>query len=107
MVGYLTSEDSGPEVRDCGGVDAINRNAEERVAHFGVLLREVCWRSSGVARFDSILRIDGGTVSRVDGYHFNGSYTSTSGEAVTFEELGSGIRQLYGALPKGLAGLTS
>jgi NAD(P)-dependent dehydrogenase (short-subunit alcohol dehydrogenase family) len=55
----------------------------------------------------AVLRIDGDTVSRVDGHHLNGSYASTSGEAVTFDELGSGMRQLYGALPKGLAGLNS
>jgi NAD(P)-dependent dehydrogenase (short-subunit alcohol dehydrogenase family) len=55
----------------------------------------------------AILRIDGDTVSRVDGHHLNGSYPSTSGHAVTFDELGAGIRQLYGALPKGLAGLGS
>ena len=55
----------------------------------------------------AVLRIDGDTVSRVDGYHLNGSYASTSGEAVTFDELGTGIRQLYGALPKGLSGLSS
>ncbi len=54
-----------------------------------------------------MLRIDGDTVSRVDGYHLNGSYTSRIGEAVRFEELDTGMRQLYGALPKGLAGLTS
>ena len=55
----------------------------------------------------AVLRIDGDTVSRVDGYHLNGSYTSRIGEAVRFEALDTGMRQLYGALPKGLAGLTS
>ncbi len=55
----------------------------------------------------AVLRIDGDTVSRVDGYHLNGSYTSTIGEAVRFETLDTGMRQLYGALPKGLAGLGS
>ena len=55
----------------------------------------------------AVLRIDGDTVSRVDGYHLNGSYTSKSGESVTFDELGTGMRQLYGALPKGLSGLSS
>jgi len=55
----------------------------------------------------AVLRIDGNTVSRVDGHHLNGSYSSTSGEAVTFDELDTGMRQLYGALPKGLGGLSS
>jgi NAD(P)-dependent dehydrogenase (short-subunit alcohol dehydrogenase family) len=55
----------------------------------------------------AVLRIDGDTVSRVDGYHLNGSYTSRIGEAVRFEELDTGMRRLYGVLPKGLAGFAS
>jgi NAD(P)-dependent dehydrogenase (short-subunit alcohol dehydrogenase family) len=52
----------------------------------------------------AILRIDGDTVSRVDGYHLNGSYRSRSGEAVTIDELPTAVRRLYGAFPKGLFG---
>lgn len=55
----------------------------------------------------AILRIDGETVSRVDGYHLNGSYRSQGGEAVTLDELGTAVRKLYGTFPKGLAGLGS
>jgi NAD(P)-dependent dehydrogenase (short-subunit alcohol dehydrogenase family) len=52
----------------------------------------------------AILRIDGNTVSRVDGYHLNGSYSSQSGQAVTTEELRTAVRRLYGTFPKGLFG---
>lgn len=51
----------------------------------------------------AILRIEGDTVSRVDGYHVNGSYRSRGGAGVTVEELPQAVRQLFGALPKGLA----
>ncbi len=50
----------------------------------------------------AVLRIDGNTLSRVDGYHLNGSYRSRGGEGVTVEELPQAVRQLFGALPKGL-----
>src|ERR1700730_273521 len=52
VVGYLASEDLGPEVGDRGGVDAIDGDAEEGVAHLGVLLQGCDgavlrrWRSS-------------------------------------------------------------
>lgn len=52
----------------------------------------------------AILRIDGNTVSRVDGYHLNGSHASRSGEAVTADELPTAVRRLYGTFPKGLFG---
>jgi NAD(P)-dependent dehydrogenase (short-subunit alcohol dehydrogenase family) len=52
----------------------------------------------------AILRIDGDTVSRVDGYHVNGSYASRSGGAVTADELPTAVRRLYGIFPKGLFG---
>jgi NAD(P)-dependent dehydrogenase (short-subunit alcohol dehydrogenase family) len=63
--------------------------------------RESGWLSG------AILRIDGDIVSRVDGYQLNGSYRSRSGTAVTLDELDNAVRQLYGAFPKGLAGLGS
>jgi hypothetical protein len=52
----------------------------------------------------AILRIDGDSVSRVDGYHLTGSYRSRSGEAVTIDELPTAVRRLYGAFPTGLFG---
>jgi NAD(P)-dependent dehydrogenase (short-subunit alcohol dehydrogenase family) len=52
----------------------------------------------------AIMRIDGDTVSRVDGYHLNGSYRSRSGAAVAIDELPTAVRRLYGAFPKGLFG---
>jgi NAD(P)-dependent dehydrogenase (short-subunit alcohol dehydrogenase family) len=66
----------------------------------------VAWLASEDSSWLSgaILRIDGDTVSRVDGYHLNGSYNSQSGEAVTVEELPTAVRRLYGAFPKGLFG---
>lgn len=64
----------------------------------------VAWLASESSGWLSgaILRVDGRTVSRVDGYHINGTYYSTSGEAVTADELGSAVRRLYGALPRGI-----
>ncbi len=52
----------------------------------------------------SVLRVDGNTVRRVRGWTVEGGYKSTSGEALTTEELGLGIRKLFGAAPLGLAG---
>lgn len=49
-----------------------------------------------------VLRIDGNTLMRVGGYTIDGSYLSRSGEALTVEELGQGMRKLFGAFPTGL-----
>jgi NAD(P)-dependent dehydrogenase (short-subunit alcohol dehydrogenase family) len=50
----------------------------------------------------AILRVDGNTVMRVGGYTIDGSYASKDGEALTFEELGIGVRQMFGVYPTGL-----
>jgi NAD(P)-dependent dehydrogenase (short-subunit alcohol dehydrogenase family) len=52
----------------------------------------------------NVLRVDGNTVRRVRGWTVEGGYKSKSGEALSTEELGVGIRQLFGAAPLGLAG---
>lgn len=49
-----------------------------------------------------ILRIDGNTLIRVGGYTLDGSYSSRGGEALTVDELRTGVRKLYGAFPQGL-----
>jgi NAD(P)-dependent dehydrogenase (short-subunit alcohol dehydrogenase family) len=52
----------------------------------------------------AVLRIDGNTVKRVNSWAVGGGYTSKSGKALTAEELGVGVRKLYGTLPAGLGG---
>lgn len=49
-----------------------------------------------------VLRVDGNTLMRVGGYTIEGSYPSKSGEALTVDELGLGVRKLFGAFPPGL-----
>lgn len=49
-----------------------------------------------------VLRVDGNKVMRVNGYTIDGTYESRSGEAVTADELGVGMRRLFGTLPAGL-----
>jgi NAD(P)-dependent dehydrogenase (short-subunit alcohol dehydrogenase family) len=48
------------------------------------------------------LRVNGNMVQRVAGYTVDATYESQSGEAVTTDELGLGMRRLYGAYPRGL-----
>jgi NAD(P)-dependent dehydrogenase (short-subunit alcohol dehydrogenase family) len=48
------------------------------------------------------LRVNGNMVQRVAGYTVDATYESQSGEAVTTDELGLGMRRLYGAYPQGL-----
>jgi NAD(P)-dependent dehydrogenase (short-subunit alcohol dehydrogenase family) len=50
----------------------------------------------------AILRVDGSTVAPVEGYRLGSAYRSTSGETLTVEELGLGIRRLFGAAPTGI-----
>jgi NAD(P)-dependent dehydrogenase (short-subunit alcohol dehydrogenase family) len=52
----------------------------------------------------AVLRIDGNTVRRVNGWTVEGGYTSKAGQALDVTELGLGIRKLYGAAPLGLGG---
>jgi NAD(P)-dependent dehydrogenase (short-subunit alcohol dehydrogenase family) len=51
----------------------------------------------------AVLRIDGNLVGRVGGWRVESTYRSKSGERVTVEELGLGLRQLYGVAPAGLS----
>lgn len=64
----------------------------------------VAWLCSDDAGWLSgaILRIDGNTISRVDGYTVGETFRARSGEAVTVEELPQMVRRLYGAMPLGL-----
>ena len=66
----------------------------------------VAWLCSAESGWLSgaVLRIDGNTVRRVRGWTVEGGYPSASGEMLTTEELGLGIRKLYGAAPAGLGG---
>lgn len=53
----------------------------------------------------SILRVEGNTVYRVNGYAIEpGGFQSASGEALAFDELSIGVRKLFGAAPMGLGG---
>lgn len=53
----------------------------------------------------ALLRIDGNTVYRVEGYTVaGGGYRSSSGQALSFDEVGGGVRRLFGAAPVGLNG---
>jgi NAD(P)-dependent dehydrogenase (short-subunit alcohol dehydrogenase family) len=53
----------------------------------------------------SVLRVDGNTLYRVNGYSIEpGGLTSSSGQALTYNELGIGVRKLFGAAPVGLGG---
>ena len=51
-----------------------------------------------------VLRVDGNTVRRVEGWTVEGGYSSASGETLATEELGVGIRKLFGAAPIRTAG---
>jgi NAD(P)-dependent dehydrogenase (short-subunit alcohol dehydrogenase family) len=52
----------------------------------------------------AVLRVDGNTVQRVAGWTVGDGYRATSGEAFTVEELGLGMRKLFGVAPTGLGG---
>jgi NAD(P)-dependent dehydrogenase (short-subunit alcohol dehydrogenase family) len=64
----------------------------------------VAWLCSEEAGWLSgaLLRVDGNTLMRVGGYTIDGTYPSKSGEALTVDELGIGVRQLFGVHPTGL-----
>jgi NAD(P)-dependent dehydrogenase (short-subunit alcohol dehydrogenase family) len=65
----------------------------------------VAWLCSEQAGWvtGQIFRVDGNKVMSVEGYRIGNVYESKSGEAVTIEELGVGIRKMFGAFPAGLA----
>jgi NAD(P)-dependent dehydrogenase (short-subunit alcohol dehydrogenase family) len=64
----------------------------------------VAWLCSEQAGWltGQVLRVDGNKVMRVGGYTIDGVYESKNGEAVTTDELGLGMRKLFGAFPLGL-----
>ncbi len=49
-----------------------------------------------------VLRVDGGTLMRVGGYTIDAEYQSRGGTALVVDELGVGMRTLFGAFPPGL-----
>ena len=52
----------------------------------------------------TVLRVDGNTLQRVQGWTVCEGFQSASGQAFTVDELGLGIRKLFGAAPRGLGG---
>jgi NAD(P)-dependent dehydrogenase (short-subunit alcohol dehydrogenase family) len=68
----------------------------------------VAWLCSDDAGWltGAILRVDGNTVSRIDGYTVGETFRARGGEAVTVEELPAMVRRLYGVMPVGLFHLT-
>jgi NAD(P)-dependent dehydrogenase (short-subunit alcohol dehydrogenase family) len=50
----------------------------------------------------AVLRVDGNTVMRVKGWTVDTGYTAASGEMLETEEVGLGVRKLFGAAPVGL-----
>ena len=66
----------------------------------------VAWLVSEEAGWFSgqVLRVDGNVVSRVQTWTIAESFNSKSGEAVTVEEVGLGLRKMLGAAPRGLGG---
>jgi NAD(P)-dependent dehydrogenase (short-subunit alcohol dehydrogenase family) len=51
----------------------------------------------------AVLRVDGNTVMQVKGWTPEGGYTAKSGEMLETDEVGLGVRKLFGAAPVGLA----
>lgn len=64
----------------------------------------VAWLCSEQAGWvtGQVLRVDGNTLMRVGGYTIDAEYRSKGGEALVVDELGVGMRKLFGAFPPGL-----
>ena len=64
----------------------------------------VAWLCSEQAGWvtGQVLRVDGSTLMRVGGYTIDAEYQSKGGEALVVDELGVGMRKLFGAFPPGL-----
>jgi NAD(P)-dependent dehydrogenase (short-subunit alcohol dehydrogenase family) len=64
----------------------------------------VAWLCSEEAGWvtGQIFRVDGNKVMNVQGYSIGATYESKVGEAVTVEELTTGMRKLFGSFPRGL-----
>ena len=52
----------------------------------------------------NVLRVDGNQVQCVEGWKIGPSYAAKSGEALTVDELGLGMRKMFGIAPRGLGG---
>jgi NAD(P)-dependent dehydrogenase (short-subunit alcohol dehydrogenase family) len=52
----------------------------------------------------TVLRVDGNSLQRVQGWTVCEGFRSASGQAFTVDELGLGIRKLFGVAPRGLGG---
>lgn len=68
----------------------------------------VAWLCSAESAWltGTVLRVDGSTVQRVNTWAIDtpAQYRSASGERLTVEELGAGLRKAYGVLPRGIGG---
>lgn len=67
----------------------------------------VAWLQSAESSWltGQILRIDGHTLSRIEGYAESSSrYFANDGASLTFPEIGRAVSWLYGTSPRGLAG---
>ena len=67
----------------------------------------VAWLQSADSAWltGQILRIDGGKLSRIEGYsEASGCYHAKDGAALSFTEIGQAVSWLYGTSPRGLAG---
>jgi NAD(P)-dependent dehydrogenase (short-subunit alcohol dehydrogenase family) len=91
-------------------LSSIGRTADESAewdpldpANASPVVAWLCSEDSGWLT-GAVLRVDGNTVRRVKGWSVEGGYTAASQKALTAEELGLGIRRLYGVAPLGLGG---
>ncbi len=50
----------------------------------------------------SVLRVDGHQLQRVSGWHVSGTHPSSSGEALSIDEIDIALRKMYGTFPAGL-----
>ena len=67
----------------------------------------VAWLQSSDSAWltGQILRIDGGTLTRIEGYtEAPGRYAAKDGIALEYSEIGQAVSWLYGTSPRGLAG---
>jgi NAD(P)-dependent dehydrogenase (short-subunit alcohol dehydrogenase family) len=64
----------------------------------------VAWLCSEEAGWvtGQVFRVDGHTVMKVEPFRVGASYRSKSGEALTIDELSTGMRRLFGSFPPGV-----
>ncbi len=89
---------------------SIGRTAEESTgwdrldpANASPVVAWLCSEESGWLS-GQVLRVDGATVSRVEGWRIAEAYTSKSGESLSIDEIGLGLRKVLGVAPRGLGG---